>query len=129
MSLLDANLEDDLESKPVPEGEYNLTIVKAEDVISKAGNPGCNFMVSIDVEEGEATPIFYWMNLPYDGCEYNAGFTRDVKRFLILFGIPHEANGFEVEDAVGATATCFLKTEHSDQYGEQNVIVLPRVDV
>jgi CYTH domain-containing protein len=61
--------------------------------------------------------------------EYNHLWLRDQKRFLVLFNIPYEGTGFDVDDFAGATAKqVLLKVDTNDRGEEQNVLVLPKIE-
>jgi|3_EtaG_2_1085321.scaffolds.fasta_scaffold32146_2 hypothetical protein len=127
MPFINAEMGDDYEDKAVAEGEYPLRITKAEEKDSKAGNPGVNVIIAIEGEDGEGSaPVFQWLNLPYDGCEWNRLYMRDLKRFFTMFGVTYEVDGFNTDDLLGATCDALLKQE-DDDFGLRNTLVLPKV--
>lgn len=136
MPFIEQALADAKEDIPVPEGEYDLEIIQATPKQSKkyaeSGKSGDN-MVSVAIairseEYPNAATVFHNIMLVTDPAyEYNHLWLRDQKRFLTLFNIPHEGNGFDVDDFVGATARSLLKVDQNDRGDDINVLALPRV--
>jgi hypothetical protein len=131
MPLIKAPLADDFESQPVPEGAYDLRIEKAEDKESKAGNPMTEIMIVIeDTEHPNASPIFYYLNYPPKDHEYYNLMWQQNKRFLAIFGVPFDGDGFNTDDLAGATGNCMLDlimSTYEDVEEERNELRLPRV--
>jgi hypothetical protein len=136
MPFIQQALADAKEDVPVPEGEYELEIIQATAKQSKkyaeSGKAGDNMIsVAIAIRSDEypsAATVFHNIMLVTDPAyEYNHLWLRDQKRFLTLFAIPHEGNGFDVDDFQGATARCLLKVDQNDRGDDINVLALPRV--
>jgi len=125
------NLDDDYEDKPVPEGQYDLRITSATSKRTSKGDRDM-IVVIIGVDDPEfpgAAAVFHNLIMPNakDEPDTRKLMMKGVARFLNLFDIPFEKDGFNDEDFAGSTASCLLKQEEYD--GEvRNVLVLPRVD-
>jgi hypothetical protein len=131
MPLVKAPLDDDFESQPVPEGNYDLRVISAKDKESKAGNPMTEIMIGIeDGEHPNASPLFYYLNYPPKDHEWYNLMWQANTRFLTIFSIPYDGDGFNTDDLEGATGNCFLELNVSEYEGntsEVNELRLPRV--
>jgi hypothetical protein len=136
MPFIEQAIADAKEDLCVPEGAYDLEIIAAELKTSrKAAEKGeednmIQVMIRIDSEEyPNASTLFHHLMLVKDpDYEYNHLWLRDQKRFLVLFGIPYEGTGFDLDDFQGATAKqVLLKVDTNDRDEEQNVLVLPKI--
>jgi hypothetical protein len=131
MGFINVALDDAKEAEVVPEGEYDLRIIKAEDGESKKGNPMTSILIKIeDAPIPNAAPVRHWLTYPDNKTPADQRNMRllDIKRFLTLFGVPITADGFDSEDLVGATARAYLTQEEGDNNGEvYNRIKLPRL--
>src|SRR5882672_6517015 len=122
MSFIKAAIADAKESTVVAEGEYSLTVKTASQKKSKAGNEMIACMIVFD-DEPNAAPIFEHLVLP-SGGEWDHLHLLHIRRFLTVFGIPFEENGFDDEDIEGATGKCLVGQEEGEQ-GLRNVLKLP----
>jgi hypothetical protein len=139
MPFIEQAIADAKEDVCVPEGAYDLTIIQAELKLSKKAQERgeeeenmIQVMIKIESEEyPNAATLFHHVMLVKDpDYEYNHLWLRDQKRFLVLFGIPHEGTGYDLDDFAGATAKqVLLKVDTNDRDEEQNILVLPKVDV
>lgn len=131
MPLVKAPLEDDFESQPVPEGNYDLRIQSAEDKDSAAGNAMTAIMITIeDPDHPNATPIFFFLNYPPKEHEYYDLMWQQNKRFLTVFDVPYDKSGFNTDDLDGATGNCFVEhnmVEYNGVEAPKNELRLPRV--
>jgi Protein of unknown function (DUF669) len=136
MPFIEQAIADAKEDVCVPEGAYDLSIISAELKTSKKaaerGEEDNMIQVMIKIESEEypnAATIFHHVMLVKDPeFEYNHLWLRDQKRFLVLFSIPHEGTGFDLDDFAGATARqVLLKVDQNDRGEDYNVIVLPKV--
>ena len=136
MPFIEQAIADAKEDVCVPEGAYDLSIISAELKTSKKaaerGEEDNMIQVMIKIESDEypnAATVFHHLMLVKDpDFEYNHLWLRDQKRFLVLFGIPHEGTGFDLDDFAGATARqVLLKVDTNDRDEEQNVLVLPKI--
>lgn len=133
-------LDDDLEDKVVPEGDYELRIAKAaygptkktqsgEDV---EGHNAISLMLVVEGTEGEgAAPVNHTLMIPNDADDGRKKrmYLRDLKRFLVVFGIPADSvNDLEntVTDWAGMTGKVHLIQEEY-QGNPQNRVRLPRL--
>lgn len=130
------DFQQELEDRLVPEGEYELRIVKADFGASKSGeNNVASILCSVQGPEGDnASPIGHWIVWPNKDADARANRqrTRDIKRFLTVFGWPLD-QGFDPEaniaDLQGAEGKCFVRQEKNKDTGEvYNRLRLPRLD-
>jgi Protein of unknown function (DUF669) len=137
MPFIDQALADAKEDVCVPEGAYDLSIIQAELKTSKKaaerGEEDNMIQVMIRIESPDypnASTLFHHLMLVKDpDYEYNHLWLRDQKRFLVLFGIPHEGTGFDLDDFPGATAKqVLLKVDQNERGEDTNVLVLPKID-
>src|SRR3990172_1004169 len=114
MARIEVNLHDVQEPKPVPGGKrYGLTIAEAE--FREAKN---DIRVSIGIDDHlDAPNVSHYISLPKaEDDEGKAKFkARMLKLFLVSFNIPHDEDGFEVEDFLGATAEVELTLSDPDK--------------
>lgn len=132
MGFVNMDLGDSVrEGELVPNGEYDLVIVKAEDKPSKKGNPMTRIVIRIeDAPVPNAAPIMYYMNhlhpeLPSDQRQMRA---LEIKRFLTMFGVPYGGDGFETEDLVGSRAKGLVEQEEGEDGIMRHRLILPRLD-
>jgi len=123
------NLNDVQESRPVPAGRYNLVVASAEEAVSQKGAP--QIKVSIGIEGHETAPnVSHYISLPAPGDEpAKANFKGLLlKRFLVAFKIPFNAEGFDVQDFAGSAAAADLTLSEPDDSGNiYNRLQLPRL--
>jgi Protein of unknown function (DUF669) len=123
------NLSEVQESRPVPNGRYDLVIASAEEAKSKAGAD--QIKVSLGIEGHETAPnVSHYISLPGNGDEpQKANFKMLLlKRFLHAFSIPYDNTGFDIETFAGATAKCDLTLSEPDDSGNiYNRLQLPRL--
>lgn len=131
MAFINVAIKDAKESEVVPEGEYDLRIVKSEDKDSKAGNAMTVVMIQIISDEyPNASPLNHFITYPSEnGSEAgNAMKLRDIARFLQTFKIPYTDEGFDTDDLQGAEGTCFLDQEEGqDKNGKANGMMFNRL--
>jgi len=129
MPLISIPLGDDWEDKAVPEGEYDLVIEDANEKTSEAGSEMIECRIAIqDGDFPNAAAIWEYLVFPKDGVEERTKRLqmRNIVRFLSVFGIPFEADGFNTEDLIGATGRCQLEQQEY-QNNVSNKLVLPAV--
>ena len=124
MSFVNVSLSDAKEPKAVPEGEYDLRIISAEDKESKKGNPMTEVKIAIEGED--AYPIRHFITYP-DGGEHDGMKLLEIKRFLECFGIAYDDDGFDTEDLPGATGRSLVVQEEGDNGVIYNRLRLPRL--
>lgn len=141
----------DYEDHPVDAGVYDLRITSAnvKEAGESAKRPGAKYVAFGIVVEGVdgAATIFHNMNIPW--TDENPGpngevdepaaqrmMSRDMRRFLRVFGVPEDVDIEEdsvVETFVGRTGKCQVtKTEAKDRDGNKtgeyrNELRLPRL--
>lgn len=129
MPFISANLDDVSEDKPVPEGEYELTIQSWKEERSKAGNKMLTVIIKInDADAPGASNIFHRLVLPNEETDREKArmMLLNLKRFLHVFGIPNDRGGFDPEDFNGATGRCLVgQREYEGQVS--NELRLPRL--
>ena len=129
MPHIPLNLGDDLkETKPAPAGVYDLMITEASDGVSKNGKP--QIVVSIGFETIPDTPnLRHYISLPAKDDDADKAKFKALllKRFLILFNVPHTAEGFDVEAMAGAKAKAEVtQTEPDDSGNIYNRLQVPK---
>lgn len=131
MPFVKLALDDTKEPETVPEGVYDLRIVKAQDTESKKGNPMT--VITIRIEDAgikNAAPVIHYMtypdaDLPDDQKNFRL---LDIKRFLAVFGIPFDPHGFDTDALQGATAQkVMLVQEEGEDNVHRNKLRLPRL--
>lgn len=135
MPFISQALSDAKELDVVPEGEYDLRVVSCEVVQVKRGkNEGKDQIRAIIAVESSEYPnarsIYHFMSLAdaNDDDRSRNGKLISQKRFCHTFNIPFEVNGWNTEDAVGATSRARLTQEVNEESGEtSNRMVLPRL--
>lgn len=134
MPFINAAVADAQEDKPLPEGEYDLTIKNAEVKTSKKGkNMVQVLLICDDPDFKNSQPISHFIMLPEKDDEYRDLHLRNMKRFLTLFNVPFEDNGFDTDDLVGQSAKCHVtlqarKGPDGIETGEEMASIrLPRV--
>lgn len=133
MAFIKVALSDAKESEAVPEGEYDLRIVKSEDKDSKAGNAMTVVMIQIISEEyPNASPMNHFITYPSEGGSEggNSMKLRDIARFLQVFKIPHTEDGFDTDDLQGAEGTCYVvQEEGKDKNDKPNGMIFNRLNL
>jgi hypothetical protein len=113
---LNTNLAEIKESRPVPAGKYGLTIASVEEGKSKSGLPQLKVSIGIDGHD-DAPNVSHYISLPSAGDEKSAAKALFLARFLALFNIGYDADGFDTDDLPGATATGELTLSEPDDNG------------
>lgn len=131
MSFIPVDVTGTTEPKAVSNGRYDLSISSAEEALSKEAKKPM-VVVYINIEgHVDAPNVRHNISLPVpDDAPKSKEFKMLLlKRFLTLFKIPYDANGFNVEDFVGSRADqAELKLTETDDKGNQyNELVLPRM--
>lgn len=125
MPFIEESLKDITESRPAPEGEYELRILKATRKESKKGLDMIEVMLGF-ADGTDAPPFFHyllsWDNTTSDDQIMNR--KREIKRFCAAFDVPEE---FDAEDLVGETGTSFVSQEEGDDEIVRNRLKLPRL--
>jgi hypothetical protein len=127
-------LADAKEGTIVPEGEYDLVILKySEEVSKKAKEAGrkepnmCHLVIGVDSDDHtNVPPIHHYLIYPTGG-EWDHLQVLSTKRVLTVFNIPFEGNGFNTDDLEGARGKCAVGVETRDDGSEVNVINAPRL--
>jgi len=126
-----AELGEDLEDQPVPEGQYDLRVARATYKLSEGKGIPMNVLTFVIEGEPGAAPFMHWVLFPKedDVRDVTRQRLRDIKRFFTVFGIPLDdydpENDFE--QLMGATGNCRVSVETGDDNVERNRLRLPRV--
>jgi hypothetical protein len=133
MPFIKVALQDAKEPEAVPEGPYDLRIVKHEDGESKkSGNPMTTVFIKIeDAAHPTAALVRHWLVPPTHDTPADQRQMRllDIRRFLTAFGVSMQGDGFDSDDLDGATASQIMLTqETNDETGDvYNRLKLPRL--
>ncbi len=128
MPVIETNLGDVKEPRPVPRARYGLTISEAEH------NEEKNYVrVSIGIDGHlDAPNITHILSL--DDPDNDPGkeeFKKLMrKRFLVAFSIPHDDTGFNTDDFAGATSemeVTVTSADDDDQGRTFNRLILPKL--
>lgn len=98
--------ESDFEDNVLPEGEFELTIIKAEEKDSKQGNP----MLRLVLESNEGNIIYHIIPLRTQQGNFL------LKEFLLGLGIRDNEGSLSTDELRGATINAALEIE--DYEGE-----------
>jgi hypothetical protein len=131
MPIIHAPLGSVKEPQAVPEGIFELRIIKFEEGESKKGNAMTTVYIKVeDAAYPNAAIIRHWITQPAHDTPADQRQMRllDLKRFLTAFGIPFEEDAYNTDDFQGATARCNLKQEEGDDGNLYNRLVLPRLN-
>ena len=134
--FIEQAIADAKEAVAVPEGEYDLRILSAETALSKAaadrGQTSDNMIhCTIAIESDEfpnAAPLHHYIMLVTDPEDkWNNLHLVGQKRFLTVFGIPYEGNGFDIDDFANASGRCLVAVDQTNRGEDVNVLRLPRL--
>ena len=133
MPFIELGLGDIKEARSVPADTYALQIENIFEKRNEEKNRD-SIMVVINVMNPPAgienpAPIFHYLSFPNsDDDKRNIDFFMlNLKRFLTVFNIPFEANGFDTEDLPGATGECYVEEEEFEG-SLKNVLRLPPLE-
>lgn len=123
-SFLDLNVGDAVEYKPVPAGEYQLKVVKAE-LKEQKPEKGTGRYISVRlilVDDPYAKDVNYVMMLPSTDNDVKTVNNRklNISRFIQAMGEDPSAQ-IDLDTWEGNTLWAILK-EVSDDYGDKNEI-------
>ena len=134
MPYINVDLDQSYEQEAVPEARYDLRITSAKDGRNKKDTADLT-MVVIKIEDPEypnAATVFHYLNYVSEADTSDA---RQMKmkmlaRFLVLFDVSYEKDGFNSDDLPGCTASgVLLKKERLDGRDEDsNSIILPAIE-
>jgi len=127
MSFVKINLKTVKEPEIVPEGEYDLRIVKVKDDETKKGEPMT--ILSIVIENaGIPNPqvVMHYVLYP-NGGQYDDMRALEIKRLLTAFDVGFDEGGFDPQELQGRTAKCLLTQEEGDDKVIRNRMRLPRI--
>lgn len=130
MGFINLDLGNVKESKSVPAGRYRLQIANFEETESREKKtPQLKFTINIEGHE-DAMPVNHYIPLPAKGDEQKSASFKALllKRFLVLFNIPHDDTGFNPDDAIGASADAELQLGEPNASGDTyNSLVVPKL--
>lgn len=130
MPFTPVNMDDAAEDQLCKEDEYELEVVSAKTGLSKSsGKPTIACILQIVDPPSDVTlaaPVFHYISMPItkaivkelnnpeieeDDKESMIRKLRDIRRFLVTFGIPFTSEGFDDDDLVGATGKARIVQE------------------
>jgi hypothetical protein len=125
MPFIKEALDDVTESKPAPEGEYDLRILKAIDKPSKSGTEMITLMLGFEGDV-DAPPFYhYLMNWDADTPAEQISMRKlEIKRFCVVFDVSED---FDVSDLEGLTGTCFVGQEEGNDGVIRNRAKFPKL--
>lgn len=132
MGFLNLNLGNVKEMKSVPAGRYELVVANAEEGESKeTKSPQYKLTINIEGHE-DSYPVTHWLSIPSAKDDEKKARSKALflKRFLVLFNIPHSDEGFDPEDLIGARATAELSLTDPDENDNKEVfnrLVVPKL--
>lgn len=125
------DMAEDLEDKAVKRGKYDLVIAKAEyKETKKGGDFMLALMLKIEGEEGiGAKPVNLMLMDPSktDDAAIQRMRKRDLKRFMVAFGIDGLDMETQAEELQGLTAKGITLTEETYEGEVNNRVQLPKV--
>lgn len=130
MPFIPLAMNDVKENEAVPEGTYDLRIVKVTDGFSKAGNSMTTVVIAIESpEHPNASPIRHWLTYPDEETPPEQRNMRllDIKRFLTMFEVVFDKGGFDSAELQGQTARCLVTQEEGDDGNIYNRLRLPKL--
>ena len=131
MAFINQNLGDAREAEAVPEGRYELRVVKVTERESAKGNKMYQCMLRIeDSDVKNPAPFNHFIMIAGDQTPVETGelFALNNARFFQTFNIPYEDDGFDDEDLMGASGTCDVQQELDDNNIPRNSLRLPRLN-
>lgn len=128
--FVNLNLGDVKENKAVPAGRYRLIIASYELGESREKKtPQYKWTLNIEGHD-EAMPVNHFTGLPSGKDEPKTAQFKALlmKRFLVLFKIPHTDEGFNPDDAIGCSADAELQLGEPNAAGDvYNQLVVPKL--
>lgn len=116
------------------DGEYDLRIVKCEEKKTGEkskipGEPYVSVMIVIEEPGVEYLPIWHTLMIPTKKtAEDNVPrYKLGIQRFLAIFNIAGDADGFDTDDFPGSTGRCALVQKEGDDGQPRNELRLPRL--
>ncbi len=125
---LDADFMDVEEAKPVPAGMYTVRITDVEEGEGKKSGLAM-LIVSMDIpDQPKAQGMTTYLQIPgQEGLKNPEWTALNLKRFLVTFGIDFESGTFSTDGMLGQQAEVKLGLEHSDKFGDKNVVILNKL--
>jgi Protein of unknown function (DUF669) len=130
MPKIKLELDDVEEAVLVPEGEYELQIVRVEDGESKKGNEMTTIWIKVlDSEVKNPNLVRHWLTYPTSETPPDQLQMRllDIKRFLHCFGIDAPDGEVDSDEFQGATGKATIVQEEGDDGNTYNRLRLPRL--
>lgn len=122
------------ESKAAPEGRYPLRIIKCDEAKTgeKSKNPGERYykvMIANESPDAAYMPIFFNLMLPGANQDEQVQRLRkiEIQRLLHQFNVPGDANGFDTDDLIGASAEGMVTLGTDDKDQPRNELRLDRL--
>lgn len=126
MPFIKETLDDVKEPSLAEEGEYDVTIIKADPGETKKGDDMIKVMMRLD-GVADVMPVNYWLlgwssNTPEDQIEMRK---LEAKRFCETFNVGED---FEPDELPGQTGRVFVTQEEGDDNRMYNRVRLPKLD-
>lgn len=138
MTFIATNFDDAVESRPAPNGRYNLQITACQ--VTKSGErskrPGSpQYKVTIGfTDDPHINNLTHFISLPHEDDEPDSGRYKTLllKRFLEAFKVPYDKGGFDLEglamQMVGAQANLEVRQDEPTDSGDiYNRLVVPKL--
>lgn len=122
-------IADQQEPESLPDDTYELRIIKANHGPGKTDPTKLRTEVILDCPaQPDSQGIFFYIGDENpDGDPKSESFKRlNAARFMTLFGIPFDNDGFDLEDFLGKTASVRTKSVKDEETGREGVnLILP----
>jgi hypothetical protein len=126
MPVIQTDLSEVKEPRPVPRATYALTISEANIIEDKH-----RVAVSIGIDDHLDAPNInhtLWLDKDTDEDWQRTSNALNTKRFLVAFGIPHDDTEYNTDDFAGAKAEMEVSLTDPDSQGRVwNRLILPRL--
>jgi len=113
-----------VEPVTVPEGEYDLVIIKGEYAdLGEKGIPALQFLLEISGEaNSKIVSHTLWLPGGKDDERQKANSLWRIRSWCEAFGIPINDEGIDLDGCQGLSARCLLTEEDTAKYGPTNRI-------
>ncbi len=124
-------LGDAKEPQLLPETKTTLLVEDVHTYESDKGRTITRLRHNVEDERyPDCNAVMHWLSHPMGDDEPETAklLTRGIKRYLVMAGIPFEAEGFSEEDLYGASFEANVIQDENEESGEIfNKIVVPRL--
>lgn len=130
MPKIKLELDDVEEAVLVPEGEYDLQVVRVDDGESKKGNEMTTVYIKVlDADVPNPNLVRHWITYPNSETPPDQMQMRllDIKRFLHCFSIDAPDGEVDSDEFLHATGRATIVQEEGDDGNTYNRLRLPRL--